>query len=97
MKRLYYQIGRCTKCSEETPLGEPCCDARVSFEGSDWSRDEVIAEDARNGFACDCSDCIENEPCGCDCNLDDLCEGCREANDYRKDVEFEIDRAQGRR
>ena len=47
---------------------------------------------------CDCSDCKDSEdPCQFDCEVDDLCEGCFTENEHKKDIQFEIDQAQGRR
>lgn len=75
-KRLYNQFGVCTVCKDHSQLGEPCCNARVSFEGATYSREEVIQIDADNGLACNCVECIDGEPCGNDCSHPDECIGC---------------------
>jgi len=75
-RRLYNQFGVCTACKDHSQLGEPCCNARVSFEGSTYSREEVIQIDADNGLSCDCDECVEDYPCGLDCPSDSECLGC---------------------
>lgn len=45
---------------------------------------------------CYCEDCLESfDPCFCDCNLDEMCIGCREALKIEKDTKFDIDYAIG--
>lgn len=46
---------------------------------------------------CDCPDCKDaDKPYNSDCDVDSMCLGCRDNAEFRKEVEFEIDRAQGR-
>jgi hypothetical protein len=40
-----YDTGICTKCKEHTPLGEPCCNAPVFFEGSYYDETSFDNED----------------------------------------------------
>jgi len=51
------QFGRCTKCHEMTEILNPCCGARVNFEGGDlswedlWSDiEEELLEEARPDY-----------------------------------------------
>jgi hypothetical protein len=45
---------------------------------------------------CDCIDCQDNEtPCYLDCDFDSLCQGCHEALEAKKDLQFDIKCAQG--
>lgn len=45
---------------------------------------------------CECESCKDSEdPCRFDCDMDDLCDGCRDAIEEEKDREFEILKAKG--
>lgn len=47
---------------------------------------------------CDCVDCKDSEEaCSMDCEPGEECQGCKEAQQERAEIEFEIDSAQGRR
>lgn len=46
---------------------------------------------------CDCEDCLDGEfPCSLDCDVDLECIGCATSREEIKDIQFEIDKAQGR-
>lgn len=86
--RLYLESGLCTRCGEWTQLGEPCCNALVSYEGLTWTRDEVIERDADAGLSCACSECRDSDsgPCSAE-GCEPPCIGCLRAypERYRKD------------
>lgn len=47
--------------------------------------------------SCNCDTCFDSEkPCHSDCEAGTMCEGCKELYEYRKELEHEIDNAQGR-
>jgi len=55
----------------------------------------LLGELKNRDSECDCQDCVDSEnPCHGDCS-DDLCQGCQEAEEDRKDQEFEAKKSQG--